>query len=428
MQAMRRSASTPELTSSQPLEVYVATRPLLTKLPHVPEHLQTGLLRDVGCAHYYTVLRRPSDGQLTQLDFGPVGGDIAFAPKAPKQGFWAWAATAAGRKPIAPHGTPAEVREQPLLEMPESCMLVGTTNLSLSDIRSFNSLQSRVLYLLHQNDCRHYVNSLVQYTTGVQGVTRKATRHIFRARATARNPQQRLAWRDHLVLLSHSLTDVGAWPRLQRASRAAAAVIAAVAGKRTAVKLGLSLRMPVPAAGQSLLHRVAPRLAPRLAGLSASASTGRLASAASSGAATTALVRRASFFRPPPPRLAAGAVTAAGATYAAAQAELSLFQGLCESLKSAAASGTLAIRTAGARFSTQVGAQCRVLSAPGRSLSSAGSALALGATRSAGFRQVHLQPQLLLNPPAAASAAVKVLPRPAPKRRGLKVIPALIMR
>lgn len=366
-------------------------------------------------------------------------------------------------------------------------MLVGTTNLSLSDIRSFNSLQSRVLYLLHQNDCRHYVNSLVQYTTGVQvhthhlhlpdpptgtadpgsilstrlqksaqhwldqpqimfvccllehgefalfrydtsahefiriscgapngmvavqGVTRKATRHIFRARATARNPQQRLAWRDHLVLLSHSLTDVGAWPRLQRASRvrpyhkfidislaalksiqgfptlqqdlladtsreclsstrrkqcilldstavvlspqccccspspvrgiiaqmpvfpaqAAAAVIAAVAGKRTAVKLGLSLRMPVPAAGQSLLHRVAPRLAPRLAGLSASASTGRLASAASSGAATTALVRRASFFRPPPPRLAAGAVTAAGATYAAAQAELSLFQVSC---------------------------------------------------------------------------------------------------
>lgn len=60
------------------------------------------------------MLRRPSDGQLTQLDFGPVGGDIAFAPKAPKQGFWAWAATAAGRKPIAPHGTPAEVREQPV--------------------------------------------------------------------------------------------------------------------------------------------------------------------------------------------------------------------------------------------------------------------------------------------------------------------------
>ena len=50
-------------------------------------------------AHYYTVLRRPSDGQLTQLDFGPVGGDIAFAPKPPKQGFWAWAAGAAGPAP-----------------------------------------------------------------------------------------------------------------------------------------------------------------------------------------------------------------------------------------------------------------------------------------------------------------------------------------
>ena len=50
-------------------------------------------------------------------------------------------------------------------------MLVGTTNLSLADIRSFNALQSRVLYLLHRNDCRHYVNSLVQYTTGVQART-----------------------------------------------------------------------------------------------------------------------------------------------------------------------------------------------------------------------------------------------------------------
>ena len=220
-----------------------------------------------------------------------------------------------------------------------------------------------------------------------QGVTRKATRHIFKAHAVTRRPSQRLAWSDRLVLLTHSLTDVGAWPRLQRASRVpprpcpppprpprivhpavpgarghtpsaevycpprspgfpapsllpsltkarllivqvgaaqvASAVIAAVAGKRTAARLGLGMRIPA-APGQALLRRVAPRLP----ALPASAYTGRLASAASSaGAATTALARRGSMtFRPPPPRLAVGAVTAAGTACAAAHTELTLLQ------------------------------------------------------------------------------------------------------
>lgn len=56
---MRRSASTPTFTSSssadEGLEVFVATRPLQCKLPHVPEGLNNGLLRDIGCQHYYTV-------------------------------------------------------------------------------------------------------------------------------------------------------------------------------------------------------------------------------------------------------------------------------------------------------------------------------------------------------------------------------------
>lgn len=40
-----------------------------------------------------------------------------------------------------------------LVEMPESCMFVGRTKLSMRDIRSFNSLQNN-LYLLHKSDCR----------------------------------------------------------------------------------------------------------------------------------------------------------------------------------------------------------------------------------------------------------------------------------
>jgi hypothetical protein len=100
------------------------------------------------------------------------------------------------------------------MELPESSMFVGRTKLSMRDIRSFNSLQNN-LYLLHKSDCRwaghptcctlltsrhhqcsctlpvsvicmtvmpamcrHYVNNLVQYATGVEGITRKATREV----------------------------------------------------------------------------------------------------------------------------------------------------------------------------------------------------------------------------------------------------------
>ncbi len=51
--SMRRSVSTPTLSGAaadEGLEVYVATRPLACKLPHVPERLQKGVLRDIGCA------------------------------------------------------------------------------------------------------------------------------------------------------------------------------------------------------------------------------------------------------------------------------------------------------------------------------------------------------------------------------------------
>lgn len=40
-----------------------------------------------------------------------------------------------------------------LIEMPVSCMFVGRTQLSMRDIRNFNSLQNH-LYLLHKSDCR----------------------------------------------------------------------------------------------------------------------------------------------------------------------------------------------------------------------------------------------------------------------------------
>jgi hypothetical protein len=94
--------------------------------------------------------------------------------------------------------------------------------------------------------CRHYVNNLVQYATGVEGITRKATRevggishhavylktadggglagaevvHLHHRTVVCRAQiytasKSALAWTDRLVLVAHNFTDVGQWPRIQ---------------------------------------------------------------------------------------------------------------------------------------------------------------------------------------------------------------------
>jgi hypothetical protein len=94
--------------------------------------------------------------------------------------------------------------------------------------------------------CRHYVNNLVQYATGIEGITRKATREVgdtshhavYLSTADAAGlagaafmclchhavvchaqiytaSKSALAWTDRLVLVAHNFTDVGQWPRIQ---------------------------------------------------------------------------------------------------------------------------------------------------------------------------------------------------------------------
>ena len=61
--------------------------------------------------------------------------------------------------------SPLQVREAHLAELPAEHMFVGRTPLTIADIRAWNTIQEQE-YELHRNDCRHYVNSLVAYTTG----------------------------------------------------------------------------------------------------------------------------------------------------------------------------------------------------------------------------------------------------------------------
>ena len=124
-------------------------------LPQLPKPLRNGV-RDAGICHFLTIFRA-RDGSLHQFDFGPQGGDIHVA-----RGPFA-ALLSKDRGACAVLG---EVRERRLSALPASHMYIGTTRLSLADIRAFNSLHHERSYELHVHDCRHYVNSLVAYATG----------------------------------------------------------------------------------------------------------------------------------------------------------------------------------------------------------------------------------------------------------------------
>jgi hypothetical protein len=51
-------------------------------------------------------------------------------------------------------GVAGEIREKTLEALPPACMYIGRTQLSLADIRRYNSAQGSMMYTLHDNDCR----------------------------------------------------------------------------------------------------------------------------------------------------------------------------------------------------------------------------------------------------------------------------------
>jgi hypothetical protein len=51
-------------------------------------------------------------------------------------------------------GVSGEIREKTLEALPSASMYMGRTQLSLADIRRYNSAQGSLMYTLHDNDCR----------------------------------------------------------------------------------------------------------------------------------------------------------------------------------------------------------------------------------------------------------------------------------
>ncbi|CAD7697306.1 unnamed protein product [Ostreobium quekettii] len=225
---MRKSSSSPVLSTlgipegrleaggaegDSGLNVYVVARAIERGGPQMLHSLSKdakNAMVPLGVCHYMTVFET-SDGRLVQFDFGPAGGDVHKGVPV------SWVAGAErgeeGKAGLGGrHGVEGEIREHQLAALPEEHLFIGHTPLRLSDIRSYNAVQP-LHYELHSNDCRHYVNSLVHFTTGVDGASVQLVRETYRRRH-ARPP----ALSARAVQFAQYFTDVANWGRVKAAS------------------------------------------------------------------------------------------------------------------------------------------------------------------------------------------------------------------
>jgi len=110
-------------------------------------------------------------------------------------------------------------------------MFVGRTHLSLSDIRAWNSVHAATKYELHKSDCRHYVNSLVRYTTGLERATATALRNQWRKN------RERYGLAECVVRLGQLMTDVANWNKVRAVGQATTAALMTLTGQQALARL-----------------------------------------------------------------------------------------------------------------------------------------------------------------------------------------------
>jgi len=143
-----------------------------------------------------------------------------------------------------------EIREVRMDALPKGAHYVGDTALSLEHIRNFNA-ERCVQYLLHDNDCRHYVNDLCAHLCPnapeafPRGVASKVSWQSAWQRVRSGRPHEAL-----VVLPLQVFADVNNAPAVQRMKHAASASFAFGLGMRVVPFLAptLGLRSGVAAA------------------------------------------------------------------------------------------------------------------------------------------------------------------------------------
>lgn len=79
--------------------------------------------------------------------------------------------------------------------------------------------------------CRHYVNNLVRYTTGVERASAVFVQQAYKQQ----HIDQR--WTRPIMSIGHALTDVANWPKVKTVSQATVAAMALLSGRYTFARL-----------------------------------------------------------------------------------------------------------------------------------------------------------------------------------------------
>eukprot|EP00210_Caulerpa_lentillifera_P001897 g1824.t1 len=212
------------------LEVYIASRQFREHGGALAKSLSEDFkeyARICGICHFLAIFRA-QDGTLFQYDFGPAGGDIHVSSHNPFSfNHQRLIANDQGDKETdIKQGVPGEIREQILNKLPEDYLFVGSTHLTINDVRKFNYLQS-TYYELHKNDCRHYINNLTKYTTGIDGAS------SFYVRERLRLMRHSLSvWNASFIWIMQGLSNVSHWPKVKATGNATAAALFALVGPR----------------------------------------------------------------------------------------------------------------------------------------------------------------------------------------------------
>ena len=215
------------------------------------------LMKRVGVCHYLIAFRKQNDhGKYHVFDFGPVDLEVAFSNKEkglirveeepePEDTLRMLQQNSSSssngmnrtsrknkKKKGKSKAVKGEVRERFVDSLCKDHLQVGTTSMSIQDIRDLSDTLPQN-YELHVNDCRHFVNTVAEAATGVKRATLLSGRTAIKKDSVLRfwSPFE----------LGMVITDYQNFPWFQQQSRTFATAIAAISGGR----LGWNLLRPL---------------------------------------------------------------------------------------------------------------------------------------------------------------------------------------
>ncbi|QDZ19470.1 hypothetical protein HOP50_03g19860 [Chloropicon primus] len=187
------------------------------------------VMKCVGICHYMIAFREVgNNGNYRAFDFGPIGGADRDVVVSHKEEGVVPVDNGQGNKSKAVQG---KVKEALIYELPKDHLQVGTTTMTLDEVRDLcNSFPE--VYELHANDCRHFVNAVAEVATGVKRASLVVGRDSMKRQSLLKfwSP-----WEVGMLI-----TDYQNFPWVTRYSKTFTTVMAAVSGS----KLGWHLIKP----------------------------------------------------------------------------------------------------------------------------------------------------------------------------------------